>query len=173
MSVEPVAPVVSPLRIVTWNAAMAVHRKLGALAELRPDIAIIPECANASTIAAKAGPLVNSMAWVGTNPHKGLGVFGFGDYHVELSPTFDRQLQWIAPVEVHGPHSFFLLAAWCMNHPLRGDYPWRPYRQIEPAIRHYAGQLRTGETVIAGDFNNNTTWDKPGRADNFTATISA
>jgi exodeoxyribonuclease-3 len=164
---------VRPLRIVTWNAAMAMHRKFGALAELRPDIAIIPECANLPTITSKGMPPINTMVWVGATPNKGLGVFGFGDYRIELCQTFDPRLQWIAPIEVNGPHSFFLLAAWCMNHRTPATYPWRPYRQIEPAIRHYANRLRLGDAVIAGDFNNNSTWDKPGRADNFSATTSA
>src|SRR4051812_7895168 len=71
------------LRVVVWNANMAVHRKLDLLVEsLRPDIAIIPECATEDVLRRKGGLLLPdfSMAWVGTNPNKGLGVFGFGEY---------------------------------------------------------------------------------------------
>ena len=103
---------------------MAVHRKFDALESLRPDVAIIPECANPETLSKMLGCPVPSMAWVGVNPTKGLGVFGFGDYTVGLDPSFDPRLQWIAPVNVTGPHPFFLLGAWCMDHLATADEPW-------------------------------------------------
>ena len=33
------------MRLVVWNCAMALHRKIDALMALRPDLAVIPEAA--------------------------------------------------------------------------------------------------------------------------------
>jgi exodeoxyribonuclease-3 len=164
----------SPLRIVAWNANMAVHRKLDALLSLRPDVAIVPECANPATLTAKTSQPITSMVWIGEKPNKGLGVLAFGDYSLELCPEYDARLEWIAPVAVAGPCPFFLLAAWCKNHRASQQHPWQPpRRQIEPAIAIYQDLLRPGATVIAGDLNSNVNWDRPGRVDNFTRTVAA
>ena len=71
------------MRIVVWNANMAVRKKLDALTALAPDLAIVSECE--STVPTRDGV---SFAWVGRNPHKGLGIFAFGDYHVALDESF-------------------------------------------------------------------------------------
>jgi hypothetical protein len=153
---------------------MAAHRKLDALASLHPDVAILPECANPSTLMAKYGANELNMAWVGHNPNKGLGILAFGDYSVELLPEYDEPLEWIAPTSVTGPFSFMLLGAWCMNHRASQQHPWEPpRRQVEPALVVYRDLIRLGATVVAGDLNNNVTWGRPGRIDNFTATAAA
>lgn len=63
-------------RLVVWNCNMALHRKWDALRSLGPDLAIVPECArkHAEDRSAQTSDLCE---WVGENPHKGLGVFGF------------------------------------------------------------------------------------------------
>ena len=70
--------------LVAWNCAMALHRKLLALA---PDLAVISECAHPNIIAARlAGPPPWRQAiWVGGNCQKGLGVFAFGDTSIDMS----------------------------------------------------------------------------------------
>ena len=153
---------VAPLRIVVWNANMAVHRKLDALASLRPDVAIIPECANSPILTAKSkqGPL--NMAWVGRNPNKSLAVMAFGDYSVELMAEYDDRLEWIAPTTISGPHAFMLIGAWCMNHRASQTHPWTPpTRQIEPALDLYQAPIRPDAVVVAGDLNDSVVWDKP------------
>ena len=39
------------MRLVAWNCAMALHRKLPALPALVPDLAVISECAHPDIIA--------------------------------------------------------------------------------------------------------------------------
>src|SRR4051794_29207650 len=107
------------MRIVAWNANMAVHRKLPELVErLQPDVAVVAECAMEDVLRAKCGLLMPpcSVAWLGSLQHKGLGAFAFGDYALTLAPCVDERLQWIAPIDVTGPSEFALLAVWAMNH---------------------------------------------------------
>ncbi len=39
------------MRLVAWNCAMALHRKFEALLRLRPDVAVIAECAEPGRLA--------------------------------------------------------------------------------------------------------------------------
>jgi len=161
-----------PLRIVVWNANMALHRKLDALQALAPDIAVIPECAKPEVLSKRTGAGgVPEMVWVGANPNKGLGVFAFHPYSISLSSTYDRRLEWIAPVSVQGPTPFFLLAAWCMNHRCRAHSPEFPTRQVEPAIQGHAATIASVPTVLAGDLNNNVTWDRPNKPHSFASLV--
>ena len=66
---------------------MALHDKYKHLLALKPDVAIIPECANVDLIRKKAPDFVHSSSiWVGDNCHKGLGVFAFaGVKHLRRS----------------------------------------------------------------------------------------
>jgi exodeoxyribonuclease-3 len=159
------------LRIVVWNANMALDRKLDALADLHPDLAIIPECANVEILTRKVPQHLFQMVWIGRQPNKGLGIIAFGGYTIELHPSYDERLEWIAPVEVAGPHPFLLLGAWCTRNPGSSQGPWRSYRQIQPALELYRELISLQPTIVAGDFNNNVTWDRPGRSDNFPAMV--
>jgi exodeoxyribonuclease III len=143
--------IVTPVRIVVWNARMGLLRKKAALSELRPDLAVIPECA--MDIGAPAGHWI----WVGLNRRQGLGVLSYGDYRVSLDGSYDPKLTWAAPIAVTGPHTFFLLAIWAP----------RPYREpVHIALETYRDQLSAGPAVVAGDFNQNSSWDRPNRVHN-------
>ncbi len=130
---------------------MAFARKQDALLELRPDVAVIPECA--SDIGAQTG----CWTWVGLNGHQGLGVVSYGDYRVSLDHAYDPNLHWAAPITVTGRHSFFLLAIWAQ----------RPYGEhVYRALQTYRHQLTAGPAVVAGDFNQNASLDPPNRRHN-------
>lgn len=80
------------MRIVVWNSNMALGRKFAAVAALRPDIAVISECGEGFSV-----PEGVSFVWAGKNVHKGIGVFGFGDFSVALDPSYDPRIQWVVP----------------------------------------------------------------------------
>ena len=105
------------MRLVAWNCNMALDRKFEALRSLRPDVAVISECAEPGRLSAKLDLKRRGveMVWVGRNPHKGLAVLGFKGTRLCLAPEHDPGLEYIAPVHVEGPARFNLLAVWAQN----------------------------------------------------------
>jgi exodeoxyribonuclease III len=62
---------------------------------------------------------------------------------------------------IGGPMTFHLLAVWAQN--MSGGI--RRKRQPGPlrlALNHYRDFLASAPTVVAGDFNNNVIWHRPG-----------
>lgn len=152
---------------------MAYHRKSGALRNLRPDIAIIPECANLEALSKNGEPLeADKAVWVGEKPTKGLGVFSFGSWKLELDPAYDPAFKILAPIRVTGPLSFNLIAVWSSSNrhlprSKRGRGP------VLDALSAYGAFCREQPLIVAGDFNNNVYWDRPGKLSNHSAVVSA
>jgi exodeoxyribonuclease-3 len=151
------------MRLVAWNCAMALHRKFEALRALNPDVAIIAECAEPGRLAERLdlSPLSGDPVWIGENPNKGLAVFAFNGHRIALAPVYRLRLRYLAPVRVEGPFRFSLLAVWAQNFSagIRRKHQPGPLRL---ALTRYRDFLADGPSVIAGDFNNNVIWDKPG-----------
>lgn len=147
------------MRIVAWNCNMALERKVDTLLGLAPDIAIIGECAEPQRLRkrSRSSWMQGEPAWVGRNPHKGLAVFGFNGYTARLCEQYHPALRYIAPVHVTGAAPFNLLAVWAQN--LMRKHQLGPVRR---ALTRYEAFLAEGTTIVAGDHNSNTIWDKPG-----------
>ncbi len=144
------------MRIVVWNVARGAGKKLNALRALGPDVAIVPECGQ--TLPLEDG---ESMAWCGTDRNIGLAVLGFGDTRVTQDRTEPPPHQWVMPVSVDGPTPFQLLAVWANNRRehIKATSPTGPFRD---ALGSFCDRVREGTWVVAGDFNNNVVWDRPG-----------
>jgi exodeoxyribonuclease III len=149
------------VRVVAWNCNMALDRKVDALLALRPDVAIVCECAEPERLRSKSSWMQGEPVWVGRNPHKGLAVFAFNGYAVRLSESYHPALRYIAPVHVDGPTQCNLLAVWAQNASAGGmrKHQLGPLRR---GLTRYKGFLGERPAVIAGDLNSNTIWDKPG-----------
>jgi hypothetical protein len=150
-----------------------LQAKFPDLTSLRPDIAIVPECAKPEILWAKAPLLFNgSVAWIGDKKHKGLGVFGFGNYQVELDPCYDESITWIAPIRVSGPVNFNLLAVWALHENEPGE---RDAGVVGPLLRSltaYRDFVAAAPLVVAGDFNNHVRWDRPDKKNNHANAVS-
>jgi exodeoxyribonuclease III len=151
------------MRLVTWNCSMALHRKFGAMLSLNPDIAVVSECAapkRLRELAASLG-LPADAVWVGDNPNKGLAVFAFNGYSVRLADPFHPNLRHIAPVRVSGPVACNLLAVWAQNASggVNRKHQLGPLRR---ALTKYREFLAERPSIVAGDFNNNVYWHRPG-----------
>ncbi len=142
---------------------MALHRKVDALLRLRPDIAVVSECANPDILAQRgADRLVNgSTLWFGSNPHKGLGVFAFNGFDLQRHDPFYPTLRYVLPVRVDGPGRFNLLAVWAQN-ASGGNTRKHQLGPLRRALSKYRDFIRSGPLVIGGDLNNNAIWDRPG-----------
>ena len=54
------------MRIVTWNCQMGFEKKADALLSLNPDVAVVPECSEKSTVALRQRGY--ETLWLGSNP---------------------------------------------------------------------------------------------------------
>jgi hypothetical protein len=153
------------VRIVVWNCRMGFAKKRGFIDKLRPDIAVIPECSRDSILACKEYGF--AACWWGDNKNKGLGVLAANPWTLDAArrPT----QKWIAPVRVHGPLSFLLIAVWAC--PV-GVTKERNYigQIFEAVTRHPRWFADKQPVVICGDFNSNAIWDH-GRKRNHSAVV--
>jgi len=153
------------MRLITWNCKGAFHRKHDFVAMLKPSILIVPECEHINEIAQPLGcDSIRTVKWFGDNPRKGLAVISYGDYQLELHPSFDSKHHWIVPLVVSGPVKFTLIAVWTL--PL-GDVSGRYVRPLFEAFETYKTLISTSEVIWAGDFNANFNFDKPARKHKF------
>ena len=160
------------MRLITWNCNMALHRKLEALHSLAPDVAVLSECAYPDIVAERAGlaSLGADSVWIGANDHKGLAALGFNGYRVALDERYKASHRYVAPVRVSGRRRFNLLAVWAQNFSA-GITRKRQPGPLRLALRRYHEFLAEAPSVVAGDFNNNLIWDKPGWLMNFSHTV--
>lgn len=150
------------MRLVAWNCNMALPRKWNALMALRPDIAVISECANPEILAQKGIQTTNeSMLWMGKTQHKGLGVFAFNGYTLRRHEPFAPYFRYCIPAYVDGPDPCNLLAVWAQN-ANEGNRRKNQLGPLRRAMVRYQEFLSDENSFIAGDFNNNTFWDKLG-----------
>jgi len=146
---------------------MAFRKKADLLLQYQPDLLIIQECEHPNKIFFSKPP--GSVIWHGDNQHKGLGVFSFGNYKLELLAGHESSFKTILPIAVsNGDIDFTLFAIWA-NHPEDKGYQY--IGQIWKAIHHYEYLIKAEKTILIGDFNSNSIWDKPRRVGNHTDMI--
>src|SRR6187399_2536980 len=153
------------MKIITWNCNMAFRKKAEFILAHKPDILIIPECEHPDKLKFNsATPLPTNMLWFGDNKNKGLGIFSYNDLKLKLIRGHNADLKMIIPIAVTGSEfNFTLYAIWANNpHDPDGQY----VEQVWKAIHHYDKKLKNKQTILIGDFNSNTIWDRKHRAGN-------
>ena len=160
------------MRLVAWNCNMALHRKVDALLSLKPDIAVIGECAMPDVLRRRgsASWIATDPVWIGRNPNKGLAVFGFNGYAARLHDPYHDTLRYIAPVHIEGPSEINLLAAWAQN-ASAGSTRKHQLGPLRRALTKYREFLSEKDSFLAGDLNSNTIWDKPGWRNNHSKNV--
>lgn len=153
------------MRLITWNCQGAFRKKAEFILKLQPNILIVQECEHPDRLKfADALPKPTSFYWHGDSEHKGIGIFSYSDYSIELLPQFDPKFRYILPLKViKGSESFTLFAIWAMHDKV--DRKLSYVMQIWQAIEHYQ-DLLDNSSILVGDFNSNTIWDRKGRVGN-------
>jgi exodeoxyribonuclease-3 len=148
------------MRLITWNCRGAFHKKHQLLTELRPDVAIVQECAAPAILADLApGWQYRSCDWYSDGAKKGLAVFTFGEWTLERHSMWNPAFHMFLPESVRGPMNFNLLAAWAFNGRAGSAVP-NP-RSTREAVDYYRDFLSKGQGVLAGDLNASVVWDRP------------
>jgi hypothetical protein len=139
------------LRIVTWNCNMGLYHKFDRLLTLRPDVAVIQECAGPERDDARGWhPPCTDRDWIGFNADKGLGVFTFGDLRIRRHKTYSDAFSLYLPVQIYGRCRLNLLGVWVADY---RRIPSGSSNDPVSAIRYYRRFLSGGPSVVAGDFN--------------------
>ncbi len=148
-------------RFVTWNCNMALRKKWSFLAELHPDIAIVPECEDPVRTEDRRyrGWAANHL-WVGSNKDKGLGVFYFEGIVVNCIEFDFHELGFFLPCKIND--SWPLIAVWTKRKPSETRY----IRQIWTLLQRHPALFDHPLAMAIGDFNSNTIWDRkhPGKS---------
>ena len=158
------------LKIITWNCQGAFRKKAGFILEHKPDILVVPECEHldklvfASDIAAPT-----SILWFRSSTTKGLGILSYNGFTLKLRRSHNQQLKLIIPIAVTGPHIHFTLYAVWANNPADPDGTY--VEQVWKALHHYNRYIKNSKTILAGDFNSNTIWDRKYRIGNHSAVV--
>jgi exonuclease III len=133
---------------------MALAKKRKLLYQLRPDIAVIPECSSDSMVICEEDGF--DTCWWGENRHKGLGVVAAKPWALKIASPPDQR--WIVPASVHGPVDFLMVAVWAC--PVGGEKESNYIGQVyEAIVKHPKWFAGGAPVVICGDFNSNAIFD--------------
>jgi exonuclease III len=143
---------------------MAFRKKAEFILKLKPDVLIVPECEHLDKLKYEDDTIMpTNTLWFGTNQNKGLGIFSYGSFKLKLIKTHNPDLRMIVPIAVTGGYKFTLYAIWA-NNPADPDGQY--VEQVWKALNHYENGIKSNRTMLAGDFNSNTIWDKKRRLSN-------
>ena len=144
---------------------MAFRKKAAAILKHKPDILIVQECEHPDKLKFNTELTApKDILWFGTNPNKGLGIFSYSQFRFTPINTHNEKIKMVVPIAVSdGSFSFTLFAIWA-NNPADPDGQY--VEQVWKALHHYGAQLSNKQTVLIGDFNSNTIWDRKYRAGN-------
>ncbi len=153
------------MRIITWNCNMAFRKKADFILPYKPDILIIPECEHPDKLLFPIDtPKPTDLLWFGKNQNKGLAIFSYSNFRFTVLDNHNQDLQMIIPIAVtDGQFDFNLFAIWA-NNPTDRDGQY--VEQVWKAVHHYNNLLTDTRTILVGDFNSNTIWDRKNRAGN-------
>ncbi len=153
------------MKIITWNCNMAFRKKAELILAHKPDILIIPECESPDKLIFNTDtPKPTDMRWFGTNKNKGIGIFSYCDCRFKLLKHHNPELKMIIPLAVTGGSLDFILYAIWANNPADPDGQY--VEQVWKAIHHYDKKITNKKTMLVGDFNSNTIWDRKYRESN-------
>ena len=158
------------MKVITWNCNMAFRKKAGHILAHQPDILIVPECEHPDKLKFDSGTLQpTDTIWFGENKNKGIGIFSYSNFRFRLMRNHDPKLKMIIPIAVTGGYFDFTLYAIWANNP--NDPDGQYVEQVWKAINHYDMHLKNTSTVLAGDFNSNTIWDRKYRVGNHSTVV--
>lgn len=138
------------MKIISWNCNMSYTTKQKDILAFQPDVLIIQECSE-KAVKESGAPFYH---WVGNNPHKGLGVLGFGNHSYSIDPLYTNEYPWFIPLRI-GDEELNILGVWAHVKNKQERY----VRIAHKAADYYREFLEKGLSIIIGDFNSNTIWD--------------
>ena len=147
------------MKIIEWNCQGAFRKKNETIVSLKPDILVVPECENEEKLQFETlTPRPHDFLWYGDNANKGLGIFSYSDYKLELLEEYNPYFKYIVPIRVtNNEKSFVLVAVWTVPNIDNKDAKY--IGQLFLAIEHYSHIFENEDIIMIGDFNSNADLD--------------
>ena len=113
---------------------MAFRKKAHAILSKNPDILIVQECERLEKLIFKEKVKEpNDSFWYGDNPHKGLGVFTYGSYTINVLPDHHTDFRYVVPLQIsNGKNTYTLLAIWAQKPNTNDNYGCLLYTSPSP-----------------------------------------
>ncbi len=144
------------MRLVTWNCNGAFRRKFHRLDALAADVLVVQECEDPAQSTAEYRAWAGAHMWVGYGKNKGIGIFPRRGQSIERLAWPDHGFELFLPVRVGGDVD--VLGVWTQQTSQFGYIG-----QFWHYLQAHMTALRPS-SIIAGDFNSNTIWDRPRRS---------
>lgn len=146
------------MKLIEWNCFQSFRTKHERILRLKPDLLVVCECEDQERLQfGKLTPKPTDFIWHGELPAKGLGVFSYSNYTLEVIPQFNPEFKFIVPIRVSkDDQSFILMAVWTQAEKGSGS---RYIQHLWNAVNHYSALLDE-DIIIVGDLNSNVQWDK-------------
>lgn len=139
-------------KVVTWNCARALRKKLREVASLDADVLVLQECSRADVEELTSIGL-ELACWIGGNVHTGLALAARPKLQVTAKPI--RGIQWAIQGVAGRGSKLGIVAIWACA-PERGE---RYVRQVHKLLDRGILKMLPPKSVVLGDFNSNTIWD--------------
>lgn len=150
------------MRIVSWNCNGGFRNKYKRIISLEADVYVIQECENPEFCNDSAyKEFSKNSIWTGENNSKGLGVFirtGL-DYINNYWPNYGLRNF----ISVYINHEFNLLGVWAC----------KPYIEEFYVYQNINNESLDENTIIIGDLNSNSIWDKQHGRRNHSTVVKA
>ena len=145
--------------IATWNCNGCFRKKKDLLLDCGADINVIQECEYPEKHPMLSAGIGDNYIWTGLNDNRGLCVFSTKGTKLVNNNWENYGLRHFVSVRVNG--SFDLVAVWT-GAPYIEEY--YVYHQIHK-------KKYTDKTIVIGDFNSNSIWDKEHKERNHTEVV--
>lgn len=142
------------MRIVTWNCNGALRKKLPQLLSLNADVYIIQECEEPEgSIDGSYKCWAKGSLWLGSNKHRGLGVFSSSAQLVMLDWE-SHGLELFLPFTIN--NEVTALAVWTRH---ANSPTFRYIGQLWKYLQAHKPKIENRSMIVCGDFNSNACWD--------------
>ena len=124
---------------------------------MNPDIVVIPECENINRIDfGSFSDKISDSYWIGDNESKGLGIFTFNDFKIELYDNYNDKFKYILPLIIsNNNNKYNLIGCWTK---ITDDFEY--IEQLGNSLLEYDSFINDNNVIITGDLNSHPKWDK-------------